>query len=129
MPPEGDFPLVGERSRARRHHRETRTHPLDLDFLTDYLNLFLLPHCEVLSSERVYQKALQIQHETQYRFFESLIIAATLESGASILYRAVLQHDSIIGHLRITNHFLATPLQNPAHASASTGTGGTNRRR
>lgn len=83
--------------------------PLDLEFLGDYLSLFLLPHCKVMSSGSIYQKALQIQHETQYRFYDSLIVAAALESGASILYSEDLQHDRSIGHLRIINPFLPTP--------------------
>jgi predicted nucleic acid-binding protein len=83
--------------------------PLDLEFLTDYLNLFLLPHCKIMSSGPVYQKALQIQRETQYRFYDSLIVAAALESGASILYSEDLQHGRIIGPLRILNPFIPTP--------------------
>lgn len=82
--------------------------PLDLEFLGDYLNLFLLPHCKVMPSAAIYQKALQIQRETRYRFYDSLI-AAALESGASILYNENLQYDRSIGPLRIINPFLATP--------------------
>ncbi len=89
--------------------RHRFTIPLDLEFLGDYLNLFLLPHCKIMSSGPIYQKALQIQRETQYRFYDSLIVAAALESGASILYSEDLQHDRRIGHLRIINPFLATP--------------------
>jgi predicted nucleic acid-binding protein len=83
--------------------------PLDLEFLGDYLDLFLLPHCKVMPSGPIYQKALQIQRETQYRFYDSLIVAAALESGASILYSEDLRHDRSIGHLRILNPFLNTP--------------------
>ncbi|MES2660704.1 MAG: PIN domain-containing protein [Verrucomicrobiota bacterium] len=80
--------------------------PLDFEFLGDYLELFLLPHCKVMPSGQIYQKALQIQRETQYRFYDSLMVAAALESGASILYSEDLQHDRTIGHLRIINPFL-----------------------
>lgn len=59
-----------------------------------------------MSTGQIYQKALQIQRETQYRFYDSLIVAAALESGASILYSEDLQHDHTIGHLRIVNPFL-----------------------
>ena len=85
--------------------RHRFTIPLDLEFLGDYLNLFLLPHYKVMPSGPIYQKALQIQRETQYRFYDSLIVAAALESGASILYSEDLQHDRRIGHLRIINPF------------------------
>ncbi len=80
--------------------------PLDHEFLHDYLEHFLLPHCGVMPSRQIYQKALQIQRETQYRFYDSLIVAAALESGAAILYSEDLQHDRRIGHLRILNPFL-----------------------
>ena len=86
--------------------RHRFTIPLDLEFLGDYLELFLLPHCNVMPSGSIYQKALQIQRETQYPFYDSLIVAAALESGASILYSEDLQHDRTIGHLRILNPFL-----------------------
>lgn len=80
--------------------------PLDHDFLQDYLDLFLLPHCEVMPGRLIYQKALQIQMQTQYRFYDSLIVAAALESGVSILYSEDLQHNRIIGDLRIINPFI-----------------------
>ncbi|MEO7100039.1 MAG: hypothetical protein ABI162_11800 [Luteolibacter sp.] len=34
----------------------------------------------------IYQKALQIQRETQYCFHDSLVVATALVSGAPILY-------------------------------------------
>ena len=80
--------------------------PLDAEFLNDYLELFLIPNCKVMPSSSIYQKALLIQRETQYRFYDSLIVAAALESGVSILYSEDLQHDRTIGHLKILNPFL-----------------------
>jgi predicted nucleic acid-binding protein len=79
--------------------------PLDCDFLEDYLELLLIPHCKVMPSATISQKALTIQRDTQYRFYDSLVIAAALESGASVLYSEDLQHDRTIGHLRIANPF------------------------
>ena len=83
--------------------------PLDLEFLQDYLDLVLLPHCKIMASGPIYHKALQIQRETQYRFYDSLIVSAALESGASILYSEDLQHNRVLGHLQIINPFLKTP--------------------
>jgi predicted nucleic acid-binding protein len=80
--------------------------PLDHEFLTDYLRLILLPQCRIMPSASIYQKALSIQQETQYRFYDSLMVAAALESGAPILYSEDLQHGRSIGHLRIVNPFL-----------------------
>jgi predicted nucleic acid-binding protein len=98
--------VVQEFCSVARHHFAI---PLDLEFLRDCLNLLQLPHCKVMSSGTIYQKALQIQRDTAYRFYDSLIVAAALESGASILYSEDLQHDRSIGHLRIINPFLTTP--------------------
>lgn len=80
--------------------------PLDHDFLDDYLTHFLLPHCEVMPSRQIYQEALQIQSNTQYRFYDSLIVAAALESGVTILYSEDLQHGRQIGPLLIVNPFV-----------------------
>ena len=80
--------------------------PLDQDFLNDYLDHILIPHCKILPSPRIFREALRIHHQTQYRFYDSLIVAAAIESGAKILYSEDLQHDRQIGHLRIVNPFL-----------------------
>jgi len=81
--------------------------PPDIDYLKDYLELILLPHCKVMPSAEIYQKSLLIQQQTQYRFYDSLIVAAALESGAAILYSEDLQHGRSIGHLKIINPFLS----------------------
>ena len=81
--------------------------PLDADFLSDYLEIFLFPHCKIMPSAELYQRALQVQVETQYRFYDSLIVTAALESGASVLYSEDLQHGRVIGGLRIVNPFFA----------------------
>jgi predicted nucleic acid-binding protein len=49
---------------------------------------------------------LRIHKETQYRFYDSRIVAAALESKAPILYSEDLQHDRRIGPLHIINPFL-----------------------
>jgi predicted nucleic acid-binding protein len=41
-----------------------------------------------------------------YRFYDSLIVASALNSGARILYSEDLQHGRRIGDLRIENPFL-----------------------
>lgn len=83
--------------------------PLDQAFLSDYLDLILLPRCQVMPSAAIYQNALRIQQETQYKYYDCLVVAATLESGAATLYSEDLQHDRVIGPLRIVNPFLPRP--------------------
>jgi predicted nucleic acid-binding protein len=53
----------------------------------------------------IWQTALQIKTATQYRFYDSLIIAAALRSGAEVLYSEDLQHNRQIEHLQIINPF------------------------
>lgn len=73
--------------------------------LDEYVDHVLRPLCRVQSSVPLYQQALEIHRVTQYRFYDSLIVAAALESGANILYSEDLQHGRQIAHLRITNPF------------------------
>ncbi|MEO7100797.1 MAG: PIN domain-containing protein [Luteolibacter sp.] len=80
--------------------------PLSQDFLSEYLESILLPHCRVMSSARIYQEAVRIQRNTQYRYYDSLIVTSALSSGASILYSEDLQHSRVIGDLRIVNPFI-----------------------
>ncbi len=59
----------------------------------------------VQPSTALFRHALRIHQEPQYRFYDSLIVAAAIESGASILYSEDLQHESRIGPLQIQNPF------------------------
>jgi len=79
--------------------------PLTPEFLNEYLDVILLPQCKVMSSASLYQMALQIHRQTQFRFYDSLIVAAALESGASILYSEDMQAGRRIGDLQIANPF------------------------
>lgn len=80
--------------------------PLDHVFLCDYLEMILLPHCKIMPSASLYREAVQIHRDTQFRYYDSLVIAAALASGASVLYTEDLQHDRKIGNLRIVNPFI-----------------------
>jgi predicted nucleic acid-binding protein len=79
--------------------------PMAASDLVEYLELVLLPHCRVHSSNEVFSQAVEIHHRTQYRFYDSLVIASAIHSGASILYSEDLQHGRILGGLEIRNPF------------------------
>lgn len=79
--------------------------PLDHEFLGDYLEMILLPHCKVMPGASLYRQAVQIHRDTQYRYYDSLVVAAALAAGASVLYSEDLQHGRMIGNLRIVNPF------------------------
>lgn len=74
--------------------------------LMSFLEATAFPMLSVFPSPRLIAEALRIHTQTQYRFYDSLIVAAALESGASILYSEDLQHGREIGGLRIVNPFL-----------------------
>ncbi len=81
--------------------------PLTHDFLDEMISLVLHPHCHVMPSPALWKNALQVRAQTQYRFYDSMIIAAALESGAQTLYSEDLQHGRRIGNLEIANPFVS----------------------
>lgn len=79
--------------------------PMATADLEDYLELVLVPHCVVHSSSSIYQQAIGIQKQTQYRFYDSLIVAAAIHAGAKRLVSEDLQHGRKLGGLEIVNPF------------------------
>ncbi len=74
--------------------------------LGDYRARVLKPLCRIHSNDGIYARALSIHQQTQYRFYDSLVVAAALESEAPVLYSEDLQHGRSFGSLRIENPFL-----------------------
>ncbi len=79
--------------------------PMNTHQAEDYLQSVLLPLCQVLPSAELYREALLIQVETRYRFFDCLIVAAALKSGARTLYTEDLQHGRAVRGLRVEDPF------------------------
>lgn len=73
--------------------------------LLDYMDHVLHPLCRVMPSPSLYLKAIQLHRDTQYRFYDCLIVAAALESGAKILYSEDLQNGRSFGEMKIVNPF------------------------
>jgi predicted nucleic acid-binding protein len=66
------------------------------------------PINRVASSSELVQNALELQAETRYSFYDSLVLASALQADADVLYTEDLQHNQLIrGTLRIVNPFLA----------------------
>jgi len=95
--------VIQEFSNVAIHRFKT---PLKSEDLEAFLKLVLWPRCSVMPGQAIFTQALRIQKETQYRFYDSLIVASALNSGAGILYSEDLQHGRRIGDLRIENPFL-----------------------
>jgi predicted nucleic acid-binding protein len=71
----------------------------------EYLQTVLNPLCTVYPSTEIWSASLRIAEESQYRFYDSLIVAAAIQSGATIIYSEDLQHGRQFGTLEIRNPF------------------------
>lgn len=71
----------------------------------EYLNGTLEPLCAVFPSATLWRSARTLQVQSQYRFYESLIVASALQCGANILYSEDLQAGRRFGDLEIRNPF------------------------
>jgi len=78
---------------------------LDSSVLEAVLELVLLPRCTVYPSSEIFLKSLKIHQQTQYRIYDSLIVASALASKAPILYSEDLQDGRKIENLTIQNPF------------------------
>lgn len=72
------------------------------------LERILMPLCEVMPSQELYQRALDLQSRYRYRFYDSLIIAGALAAGCTRLLSEDLQDGQRIESLTIVNPFAAT---------------------
>ena len=79
--------------------------PLSAQDAYRYLDSVLAPLCEVYPSLALYRQGLNIQTETHYSFYDSLILAAAIHANCDILYSEDFQHDQRIRGLRIDNPF------------------------
>lgn len=73
--------------------------------LSKYIDQVLHPLIEVYPSIELQKEALAIHNKTKYGFYDSLIIAAALESECTILYSEDLQNNQKINNLEIINPF------------------------
>lgn len=79
--------------------------PVEPSFLKNFIELVLWPKCRVMPSQALYTSAVEIHTQTQYRFYDALILAAAIEAGASHLYTEDLQDGRQFGELVIVNPF------------------------
>ena len=69
------------------------------------LDKTLLPLLRMVPAARLYERGLRIQSRYSYSFYDSLIIAAALETGCNNLYSEDLQDGQGIEQLTIVNPF------------------------
>ncbi|MCY4211759.1 MAG: PIN domain-containing protein [Gammaproteobacteria bacterium] len=78
-----------------------------------FLDNVLEPLWRVNSSRGLLRRALELQSRYRFGFYDSLIIAAALDAGCSVLYTEDLQHGQQIEGLTIINPFHTPPSGQP----------------
>jgi predicted nucleic acid-binding protein len=82
------------------------------DECKQFIDAAMQPLNRVGSSPELLNAALDLQDDTRYSFYESLVIAAALQAGADVLYTEDLQHNQLVaGTLRLVNPFLSVANQ------------------
>ena len=79
--------------------------PMSAADAVEYLGSTLEPLCSVFPTVSLWRSAFSLQTESQYRFYDSLIVASALQSGAKILYSEDLQSGRRFGNLELRNPF------------------------
>ena len=73
-----------------------------------YLRQVMNPLCQVYPNLALYESCLEIQNETRYSFYDSLILAAALQGGCDILYSEDLQDGQEVRGVKIVNPYTST---------------------
>ena len=71
-----------------------------------YLDSVLVPLLRTFPGVELYRRALDLHERYRFAFYDSLIVAAALESGCRRLYSEDLQHGQRIEGLTIENPFI-----------------------
>jgi predicted nucleic acid-binding protein len=84
------------------------SHPLSVSESREYLRTVLSPLCRHAPSVEFYDRALLLREEVGYSLYDTLIVAAAVETGCSTLLSEDLQHGRNIRDVRIVNPFRDT---------------------
>ena len=79
--------------------------PMKIDDSKAYLRLVLNPLCQVYPNLSLYENCLDLQAETRYSFYDSLILAAAIQGGCDILYSDDLHEGQEIRGVKIVNPY------------------------
>jgi predicted nucleic acid-binding protein len=80
--------------------------PLKLDDSKSYLRMVMNPLCQVYPDLALFESGLDLQAETGYSFFDSLILAAAIRGGCDTLYTEDMQNSQAIHRVTIKNPFI-----------------------
>jgi predicted nucleic acid-binding protein len=70
-----------------------------------YLSAVLAPLMQVIASEALYERALDVQARWRFSFYDSLIVAGALAAGCRTLLSEDLQHGQSLDSLTVINPF------------------------
>ena len=79
--------------------------PLKPKDLGEYLDVAIWPRCRVFPSSEISQEALRLHSATGHRFYDCLILASALASGAKTLFSEDFQHGRKYGSVVVMNPF------------------------
>lgn len=79
--------------------------PMSAQSARVYLRQTLTPLCRVMPSPRLWDEAVHVHESTQFRWYDSLIVAAALEAGVQLLYSEDLQDGRRVAGMTIRNPF------------------------
>jgi predicted nucleic acid-binding protein len=80
--------------------------PLTAAEAEQYLTTVFRPMLSIHSSPALFAEALQLSHRYRINWYDSIIIAAALESQCSTLLTEDLNHGQRFGHVQVQNPFL-----------------------
>jgi predicted nucleic acid-binding protein len=80
--------------------------PMKLDDSKAYLRMVMNPLCQVYPDLALFESGLDLQAETGYSFFDSLIVAAAIRGGCDYLYTEDMQDGQAIHRVTIKNPFI-----------------------
>lgn len=76
------------------------------DNTREFMQKILIPLCQVYTDFDLFSLTLEIQNETRYAFYDSLILAAALQGGCNVLYSEDMQSGQKVRGLEIINPYL-----------------------
>ena len=80
--------------------------PMTVAEAEQYLGAVFRPMLAVQSSQALYSEALRLKDQHRLSWYDSLIVAASLEGRCGVLYSEDLQRGQRFGDLQIENPFL-----------------------
>ena len=79
--------------------------PMKIADCQAYLTKILYPLCQVFIDLPVFDTCLEIQQETGYSFYDSMILASALRGGCTRLYSEDLQDGQLVRGIQVVNPF------------------------